>query len=246
MSVISKWRPEIAAGGFARDHGGIHFFTRVNALLSPHMTVLDFGAGRGTVFHHDSIHSNFYQDLVRMQGKVNRVIGVDVDRGINEHPFLDERHIVATDEQLPLPDGSIDLVVSDWVFEHIGDPGHFSTEMWRILRTGGWLCARTVNRWGYVGIGARLIPNTAHKSFLKKLWPERFEVDVFPTTYRLNSLSDLRKFFPAVRWESYSYLNNITPKYFGKSGALFYLISLYQKFVPYCFSTDLLVFLRKR
>jgi hypothetical protein len=34
-------------GGFSRVDGSIEFYTRVNALLGPDMTVVDFGAGRG-------------------------------------------------------------------------------------------------------------------------------------------------------------------------------------------------------
>ena len=52
LSLVERMRPEVAAGGFPRDDSTIYFFTRVNALLEPHMTVLDFGAGRGHLFHH--------------------------------------------------------------------------------------------------------------------------------------------------------------------------------------------------
>lgn len=244
MSVLSRLRPEVAAGGFARDNGGIHFFTRVNALMSPEMTVVDFGAGRGTIFHNPG--SAFYNNLAKLQGKVRRVIGVDVDSGINDHPFLDERHVVDPSKPLPLDAVSIDLVVADWVLEHVAHPATFASEMLRILKPGGWLCARTVNRWGYIGMGARLIPNNLHKSLLKKFWPDRFDVDVFPTTYRINTLSDIRKYFPRQDWDDYSYLNNATPKYFGNLKLIFRIIELYQKLVPYPLSTDLLVFLRKR
>ena len=49
-SIIEKVRPEIAAGKILRDDGEIHYYVRVNALLRPDMTVLDYGAGRGVVF----------------------------------------------------------------------------------------------------------------------------------------------------------------------------------------------------
>lgn len=244
MSVMSRLRPEVAAGGFARDNGGIHFFTRVNALMSPEMTIVDFGAGRGTIFHNPG--SAFYNNLARLQGKVRRVIGVDVDSAINDHPFLDEKHVVDPAKPLPLDAVSVDLVVADWVLEHVAHPATFAAEMLRILKPGGWLCARTVNRWGYIGVGARLIPNKLHKSLLKRFWPDRFDVDVFPTTYRINTLSDVRRYFPTAEWDNYSYLNNTTPKYFGNLKFGFHLIELYQKLVPYHLSTDLLVFVRKR
>lgn len=214
--------------------------------MSPEMTAVDFGAGRGQAFHSQDPRAEFYKKVARIQGKVKRVIGVDIDDGIKDHPFLDERHIIRPGEALPLEPVSVDLVVADWVLEHVADPAAFATEMMRVLKPGGWLCARTVNRWGYVGIGARFIPNRSHKSSLKKLWPERFDVDVFPTMYRLNSLADIRRYFGKQEWDNCSYLSNATPKYFGSSGLLFRCIDFYQGVVPYLLRTDLLVFLKKK
>ena len=45
--IESSWFPEVGAGGFTSLDGTIEFYTRINALLDPAMTVLDFGAGRG-------------------------------------------------------------------------------------------------------------------------------------------------------------------------------------------------------
>jgi SAM-dependent methyltransferase len=133
-------------------------------------------------------------------------------------------------------------VVADWVLEHVADPGVFAAEILRVLKPGEWLCASTVNRWGYVGIGARLIPNRRHKSFLRDLWPGRFEVDVFPTCYKLNTLSNIQKYFPIQHWDNF--LSNTTPKYFADSKILFYFIDIYRKLVPYSLRADLLVFLK--
>src|SRR5215813_12598009 len=89
---MAKLYPEIKAGGFARNNGGVQFHSRVNALLEPDMTVVDLGAGRGTVFHTGV--DSYYERLLRLQGKVARVIGIDVDDGIVDHPYLDERHVI--------------------------------------------------------------------------------------------------------------------------------------------------------
>jgi SAM-dependent methyltransferase len=237
-------RPEIAAGGFTRDNGGIQFFTRVNALLRPDATVLDLGAGRGTVFQ--AGHDGYYERLVRLQGKVARVVGIDVDQGILDHPYLDERHVVDPRAGFPLAPESIDLVVADWVLEHVADPPHLVAEIGRVLKPGGWFCARTPNRWGYVGIGTRLVPNALHRTLLRRLWPGRHEIDVFPTCYRLNSMAQLARHFPAAGWENCSYTFNPTPKYAGRSGLLFRLVGAWQALMPDWLKTDLMVFLRKR
>lgn len=235
-------RPEIAAGGFARDDSRIGFVLRVDALLRPDMTVLDLGAGRGAAFRGPD---TYVKRLIKLQGKVRKVIGIDVDPAIAEHPYLDERHVVEIGAPFPIDSGSVDLVVSDWVLEHIAAPAAFAAEIGRILKPGGWFCARTPNRWGYVGLGANLLPNALHGPVLSRVSPGRHEEDVFPTVYRLNSRGAVRRFFPAPRWEDYSYFVNSTPQYHGNNRLMFGLIGLYQSIMPPALRTDFIVMLRK-
>ena len=244
LAVLRRVRPERAAGGYSRDDGTVQFFMRVNALLSSEATLLDFGAGRGRQF--DMPNPGFPEELQKFQGKVARVIGTDVYDGVLHHPYLDERHVTRPSQPLPLPDASVDIVVADWVFEHLKDPKQFVSEMERIVRPGGWICARTVNKWGYVGVGARLLPNAIHRSVVRKLIPVAKVEDVFPTYYRLNTLRDIRRWFTPRTWENYAYLTNTTPRYFGNSWLLFRLADLYHRVVPTVFSTDLFVFIRRR
>lgn len=244
ISVLTAMRPERGAGGFPRDDGTIEFYTRVNALLSPAMTLLDYGAGRGRQF--DVPDPGYPETLQKVQGKVARVIGIDVSDSIRDHPYLDERHVIRPGDSLPIPDGVIDIVIADWVLEHLDDPGQFVSEMERVVAPRGWVCARTVNRWGYVGIGARLVPNRIHSRLVRSLMPVARSKDLFPTVYRLNSLKDIRRWFSRKNWEDCSYLTNTIPRYFGNSRLLFRALALYQSMVPYPLRTDLLVFLRRR
>jgi SAM-dependent methyltransferase len=236
-------RPESEAGGFSRDDGTVQFYLRINALLFRDATLLDFGAGRGRQF--DIPDPGFPEELQKFQGKVAKVIGTDVYDGVRQHPYLDERYVTHSGEALPLQSSSVDIVVSDWVFEHIENPTQLVHEMQRIVKVGGWVCARTVNKWGCVGIGARVVPNRLHTSIVGKLIPVGRSEDVFSTFYRLNSLKDIRRWFPSKDWEHCSFLVNPTPRYFGSSKLLFRLFELYQKLVPYRFSTDLFVFLKR-
>lgn len=112
IRLLTAMRPERSAGGFPRDDGTIEFYTRVNALLNPNMTLLNYGAGRGAPF--DVPDPGIHQALQQFQNKVSKVIGVDVDEAIHHHPYLDERHVIRPDEQLPIPSGTIDIVIADW------------------------------------------------------------------------------------------------------------------------------------
>jgi SAM-dependent methyltransferase len=238
-----KVRPEFGAGGYAHDDSGVEFYTRVNAILQPEMTVVDLGAGRGQMFDGEE---DYFMRLIKLQGKVAKVIGLDVDDAIAQHPYLDERHVIGVSDPYPLADQSVDMIVSDWVLEHIAAPEAFAAEVARVLKPGGWLCARTPNRWSYVGIGASLIPNSLHSKLLGTLWPARADHDVFPTVYKLNTRRQIGAHFPAAGWSNFSYVLATTPRYHANQRALFGMIDLYQSLVPSGLKTDLIVMLQKR
>jgi SAM-dependent methyltransferase len=242
ISFIQSVRPEIIAGGIARDDGEIHFYTRVNALLRPEMTVVDYGCGRGGIF--DSHEFLLREQLAKLQGKARKVIGIDVDKALFEHPFLDERHLVEKDAPLPIATASVDLIVAHWVFEHIEHPSQTSAEFFRILKPGGWICARTPNRWSYVGLAARAIPNGVQNMVIKWIKPGIDENDKFPTAYKLNSFSQLQRCFPKDKWLHFTYGMNSTPRYNFANRLIFAAMSAFQQATwP---KTDLLVLIQKK
>jgi SAM-dependent methyltransferase len=243
IRALESRRPERRAGGFSRDDGTVAFFSRVNSLLSERSIVLDFGAGRGRQF--DVPDPGYAQELQRFQGRVDKVVGIDVYEGVLEHPFLDERFIVQPGAKLPLHSSSIDVVVADWVLEHIDDPAQFASEMERILKPGGWICARTVNKWGYVAIGARLVPDRLHAALLGRLVPMGKDSDVFRTRHRLNTVRSLDRYFSKEIWTNCSYVTNSTPRYFGRSAAMLTMFDWIHWWTPPWAGTDLYVFLRK-
>ena len=188
--------PEIEAGGFTRYDHRVIFFARVNALLRKDMTVLDFGAGRGIWAQ---VESGFRLDLMTLKGKCERLIGADVDPVVLENPLVDEAVVLPADGSIPLPDMSVDMVVSWAVFEHLTDPARAAAELRRILRPGGWICAWTPNKWSYTFVSEpELIPHQFHARVLRYVHPtsKRRERDVFPTFYKLNTLRELRRHFP--------------------------------------------------
>jgi len=209
--------PEMAAGGFSRVDGMMIFYGRVGALLAergPDTVVVDFGAGRGA-FLEDPVQAR--RDARLLRGRARRVIGIDIDDAVLANPSLDEAHAVKVGDMLPIGDGTVDLVVSNYAFEHIADPMWASSEIDRILRPGGWLCAITPNRWGYIGIGARAIPNRLHVRMLHHLQPLKAAEDTFPTTYRLNTPFAFRRWFPPTRYEHAVWTADTEPAYVGRS-----------------------------
>jgi SAM-dependent methyltransferase len=242
-AAVGYFYPEHRAGGFTRVDGTVEFYTRVNSLLRPDMVVVDYGAGRGSGFEESVV---FKRELRTLKGKVRTVIGMDMDDKVLTNPLIDEAMVISPDRSLPLPDASVDMIVSDAVFEHLGNPGFVAKEFDRALKPGGWICARTPNRWGYIGIGTNLVPNRFHGPLLRYLQPKRQEQDVFPTCYRLNTRARIRSLFPCARYQDYTYTWNAEPAYFAESKVLWAMMLVFFRVCPAALGAFLFVFLQKK
>jgi len=105
--------------------------------LPPGATVLDVGSGAGF----DAQHA------ARQVGATGRVIGVDMttamltvarqaaaEAGLANLEFREGRA-----ERLPLPDASVDVVISNGVINLCPDKAAVYRELYRVLKPGGWL-----------------------------------------------------------------------------------------------------------
>jgi len=201
-SVEFRIFPEMLAGGYPRGDHRMEYLVRVNALLHTGMVVLDFGAGRGKWVNDPVAFRRWLGDF---RGRCARVIGADVDPAIAENPQVEERLLLKDGGGFPLPNASVDLISAFSVLEHVEDAAFWAREIDRVLRPGGWLCGWTPNRWGAIGIGARLIPGAMHARVLRVLEPRREEEDSFPPVYRMNTIGTLKRLFPESRYAHGSY-----------------------------------------
>ena len=240
---MSRLYPEHVVGGYSRVDGAVDFYARIDALLRPDMRVVDFGAGRGVYLDEAP---TYRQRLMHLRGRVAEVVGVDIDEAVHENPGLDTAHVVAPGERTPLADASVDLVVSDHTFEHIDDPAFVAGELDRILKPGGWICARTPNKRGYIATAARVVPNRLHTRVLEKAQPLRLPEDVFPTRYHLNTPAQVRAHFPEPAWTLYCYTVNAEPAYFGRSLTAWRAVNVVNRLLPQRFGATWLFYLHKR
>ena len=61
------------------------------------------------------------------------------------------------------------------------------------LTTRGIFCARTPHKYKYVSLFASLFKNKYHSKILKFIQPQRIELDIFPTVYKLNTQRSIKK-----------------------------------------------------
>ena len=148
--------------------------------------VLDIGAGNGRGF----VHS--------LRGRVKEVVGLDPDVAVLSNTAID-RGIIGRVEDMPFSDGSFDIAVSSFTLEHIENPALAATEIWRVLRPGGYFIFRTPNLWHYTTSISRLTPHWFHR--LVANWardlPNELS-DPYPTRYRCNTVPKLRKTFASA------------------------------------------------
>ncbi len=117
-----------------------------------------------------------------------RVVGLDlVDHGDDRIDFAKSNL-----EQLPIRSGSIDLVISRSVMEHLQDPLSVWKEVARVLKPEGRFVFLTPNLFDYVSLVAKLVPNRLHPAIVQ-FAEGREEQDVFPTVYRSNTPRAIRR-----------------------------------------------------
>lgn len=242
--ILSTWFPESGAGGFTSLDGTLEFYSRINALLSPAMVVLDFGAGRGAALTDGTIA--FKKNLMSLRGKVMKVIACDVDDSVLENPGADEAVVIQPDLALPFEDQTFDMILCDFVFEHIADPELVSRELKRVLKPRGWLCARTPNKYCLISVATRLIRNSMHSRVLSVVQPERRSFDVFPTKFRLNTRRDIQRWFRPEVFDDFTYRYEAEPSYFFNSSLIFALMLFINWLSPPVMKSGLFIFLRKK
>jgi SAM-dependent methyltransferase len=242
--VVSTAFPENGAGGFSRLDGTVQFYQRVRALLAPSQVVLDFGAGRGVAYYEDS--SAYRKSLRDLRGEGRRIIGADVDPAVRNNPWVDESVVIDVISPLPFPDCTFDLILSDSTFEHIDDELRIAAQLDRILKVGGWICARTPNRHGYVAVVNRMVPGRFGNSLVRSAQPDRKAQDIFPAHYRMNTIRTLRKLFPMSRYDHMSFAFDSEPRYHFNNRAMFYVLLGLHGLTPPAFRNTLMVYVRKR
>ncbi len=178
MSFLTEWMDRKWYPGVVRNWDDAIFRQRILSRIRPDHIVLDLGAGAGIV-----TEMNF-------KGLASKVYGVDLDPRVVSNPFLDEGRI-SDAGAIPFSDSQFDIVFSDNVLEHLEHPLHVFMEIERVLKPGGVFLFKTPNRWHYMPTIARFTPHGFHQ-FVNKI-RGRAVVDTFPTQYRANSKSDIRR-----------------------------------------------------
>ena len=227
-------------GGYHELDGTIEFYGRINAILKTSDSVLDLGAGRGSWYSTDDC--SYRREIHDLKKKVKYLVGIDIDDTVLENPTT-HKNLTMSENKIPLEDNSMDIIVADWVLEHVQNPNEFISEIDRVLKPGGIFCARTPHKYKYVSLFASLIKNKIYLKLLKFIQPQRKERDMFPTAYKLNTLQTIRRKFK--NYKDFSYLYTSHPSYYAENQILFKLFAFFHKVLPAVMVSEIFVFSQK-
>ena len=168
--------------GDARFDGTRAFYDEVRRHLHTDSRVLNLGAGPPTG-----------SPVRTLKGEAAEVVGADVDASVLSNPELD-RAVLIENGCLPLEDDAFDLIVSDYVFEHVERPLPFLSEAARVLKPGCSLLFRTPNAFHYVALVSAVTPHRLHEALANRARanPEGSQTP-WRTHYRMNTVGGLRR-----------------------------------------------------
>lgn len=164
---------------------GVHFKKLLGTYITPGCSLLEVGCGR-QVFG-----SEYYT-------RAAKKVGIDLEAdAIKENTTLDSV-VCGSIENMPFPDNSFDVVIAQWVLEHVANAKKTVREVERVLKPGGAFLFLTPNARSPFVIGTRFVP-IGFKKFLRKRFLSIDETDTFPTHYRMNTIGTLNHLFASVR-----------------------------------------------
>ena len=227
-------------GGFSPNDGTIDFYLRISSLLRQDDTLLDLGAGRAAWFDDDRCEVR--KNIRLIKGKIKKVVAADIDKAVLHNKASDVQIHITNDTEILLPQ-PVDIIVADYVLEHIEKPENFFHQVNNSLKNGGWFCARTPHSLSYVSLAARLVNNSFHSKLLYFAQPDRKEIDIFPTFFRLNSLSTIDKTFKG--WNNKSFIFKTDPAYYFGNKIIYQTLYLVHKVLPKFACGNIFLFLQK-
>lgn len=171
--------------------------------------ILDVGCGHGEFLR------PVYEDMPH-------TYGIDPDEVALKKNKLIKHLKVATVEKLPYKDNFFDVVVMEWVVEHLPDPDAAFREIHRVLKPNGKVIFLTPNARSYVAWIIRAVPNRLHDFFTTRLYG-RHAGDTYPVQYKVNSPKKLARIVEPIGFKQEHLIFNGDPTYIGLNEPLFAL-----------------------
>ncbi|MBX9700551.1 MAG: class I SAM-dependent methyltransferase [Acetobacteraceae bacterium] len=157
-------------------------------LVGPDTAWLDVGCGH-QIFPSNPALARLLADRCRL------LVGLDPSDNIDRNTFVHERAKCMLEDYVT--DHRFDLISLRMVAEHVTDPASAVAALARLCRPGGRVVVYTVSKWSPASMAAALTPMAVHHTAKRLLW-ETAPEDTFPTAYRMNTRTTLKRQFEAA------------------------------------------------
>jgi SAM-dependent methyltransferase len=174
--------------------------------------VVDLGGGRACTF---------VDRVPRERGVL--IVAVDISpEELAANQDADETRVADVSQRLPFEDGSVDLLVSRALLEHVDGVPRAVREMGRVMREGGTALHFVPCRNSLFGLAARLMPFGPLKALTHFVRPETRGVVEFDVHYDCCTPARMRELFTAagfaqveisVCWSQSGYFLPVFPAY---------------------------------
>ncbi len=208
QAMFDRWYP-----GFR--NAGQMYQDIITALAKPYTTLLDIGCGR----------MSLASDPMRA---MRYTIGIDLDLRDLKNNHSISFPVGAEGGALPFAARSFDLVLGQWVIEHLPVPQRLFQEMARVLRTDGRIVLFTTNANNYIPWLSRVLTPGWQQRLVKRFL-HRLNCETFPVFYRANTPKKLGQLARAAGLALESCVFVGSPFYLAFSPTLFRMALLFEK-----------------
>ena len=193
-------------------------YHKIGAILLSHPNtkiVLDVGAGKQ--WHFPTHYKTWYSI---------KLIGLDIDGAeMKDNLLLDEKIECDAVQRIPIPAGTVDLVMISSGIEHFSNNQRFLTNVFDVLRPGGYLIAQFPGRYAPFAVANRLLPKSTSKKLLGASMGETAEHLGFAAHYDRTNYSAFREMVQASGFKVIYHLPGYNSSSYFEFFVPFYLIS---------------------
>jgi SAM-dependent methyltransferase len=196
---------------------GYYFKQYLSQYINKNSEILEIGCG------HQSFGSEYYKIAKRR-------VGIDPDnQALVRNKIINEK-ICCRIDNMPDSMDKFDVVIAQWVMEHLEYPKKDISVISNLCKTGGYFIFMTTNIYSPLMLISKILP-TRIKKLARKILLDVDDNDTYPTRYRINSTIRIDKYLSDAGFKKIELRLIGAPTYFSWCKPLMKLNILFNKII---------------
>jgi len=180
--------------------GGYFFRKYLKNYINNDSVVLDAGCGSGGI-------------ISEFKSIPKSIAGIDINKELLTENQIVNKKIIADLEHIPLDNNSVDIVISEFVLEHLRKPTIVLREISRVLKPEGMFIFITPNIINPIIALSKILPHAFHSLLRSRLLKK--EEKTHYTYYRANTHQKLLKLGKMAGFNNCEIMRAGNPEYLG-------------------------------